>query len=647
MEDLDRHPRDRSAPLAHESPTTRAVRQATSRRAGDGARCWRGCSSRPTPGAAWPPPAVAVVLLGAVTRGASPSSPCAGLLWPFAAFSIGLYRSDQLATWASAVTEVPRGFVAVLLITWPLFGDRLVLALRRGGRLTFLTVAGIAGLRRSRPHRRPGRPAPRARPAPAHADPRLGHGRRPGRREAPQQRPVRPGSRSASSTTTSTTSAAPDLPWLGRFDDLDAIIEAQNIDRVIIAFSRASHEELLESIRACRDAGVAVDVVPRLFEFLDGVRALDQVGGLPLLSIGAPILDLRLDGREARASTSSARAALITVLSPLMLAIAIAIKVESRGPVFFRQPRAGRGNSSFQLIKFRSMYVDAEQRKTEIDELNEADDGVMFKIREDPRVTRVGRFMRRFSLDELPQLFNVLKGEMSLVGPRPLIFPETAALDEDWHLRRLELRPGLTGPWQVYGRSQSPFQEMVRFDYQYVAGWSLARDIEILLARSPRVLRGVAPTNAAASRSPTTTCLSSAGPSEPSPRSRPAGRRRRSPPCSTTRPRGRLRRARRAHLRLQRLGVSQRSFRYLLPSSRAPRGGCRSAGYDLVVSSSSAFAHGVRRRTGRVTSATATARSATPGTSASGRWPRAPRAARRRCARADRVRAGTLRRRSG
>jgi exopolysaccharide biosynthesis polyprenyl glycosylphosphotransferase len=258
---------------------------------------------------------------------------------------------------------------------------------------------------------------------------------------------------------------------------------------VIIAFTRASHEQLLESIRACRDAGVAVDVVPRLFEFLDGARALDQVGGLPLLSISAQNL--------TSASVAAKRAldvfgslALIALFSPVMVAAAIAIKLESRGPVFFRQPRAGRANSSFALIKFRSMYIDAEERKAEIERLNEAGDGVMFKIRRDPRVTRVGRALRRFSIDELPQLFNVLKGEMSLVGPRPLIFPETAALDENWHLRRLELRPGMTGPWQVYGRSQSPFQEMVRFDYQYVAGWSLARDIEILLATLPAVMSG-------------------------------------------------------------------------------------------------------------------------------------------------------------
>jgi lipopolysaccharide/colanic/teichoic acid biosynthesis glycosyltransferase len=135
------------------------------------------------------------------------------------------------------------------------------------------------------------------------------------------------------------------------------------------------------------------------------------------------------------------------------------------------------------------MYIDADQRKEDFNRMNEADDGVMFKIREDPRVTSVGRFIRRFSIDELPQLFNVLKGDMSLVGPRPLIFPEAEAL-ERWHLRRLELRPGITGPWQVYGRSQSPFQEMVRFDYQYVAGWSLARDVELLLETLPAVLSG-------------------------------------------------------------------------------------------------------------------------------------------------------------
>jgi exopolysaccharide biosynthesis polyprenyl glycosylphosphotransferase len=412
----------------------------------------------------------------------------AGLLWPLTAFSIGLYRSDQLNAWASAISEVPRGFVAVMLITWPLFGIGVLLGFERDVALTFLTVVAIAALGAvSRTVVRAG----------LHRAPEL------------RQRTLILGSGVVAGQVIKKLSnngqfglepvgmvddeihdvGTPDLPWMGRFEDLDKIIATQQIDRVIIAFSRASHEQLLESIRACRDAGVSIDVVPRLFEFLDGVSALDQVGGLPVLSIGAANLtSASMAAKRALDLLGSLCA--IALLSPLMIAIAIAIKLESRGPVFFRQPRAGRRRSSFQLIKFRSMYVDAEHRKREFESLNEAGDGVMFKIRKDPRVTRVGRFIRRYSLDELPQLFNVLMGEMSLVGPRPLIFPETDALEENWHLRRLELRPGLTGPWQIYGRSQSPFQEMVRFDYQYVAGWSLARDIEILLATLPAVLSG-------------------------------------------------------------------------------------------------------------------------------------------------------------
>ena len=433
---------------------------------------------------------IAVFSLGATTSPGAQIGYIAfsGLIWPLAAFSIGLYRGDQLAAWASAVSEVPRAVVALLLITWSLFGIASLLQLDHVVALTFLTIVAIAvlaGLARTGIR------------ASLHRAPEL------------RQRTLILGSGVVAGQVVDKLKAnaqfglvpvgivdddvhdvgTPDLPWLGRFDDLESIIDTAEVDRVIIAFSRASHEQLLESIRACRDAGVVIDIVPRLFEFLDGVRSLDQVGGLPLLSIGAARLtSVSMSAKRALDMIGSLLA--IVLLSPLMIAIAIAIKLESRGPVFFRQPRAGRSRSSFRLVKFRSMYIDAEQRKQELDSLNEADDGVMFKIREDPRVTRVGRFLRRYSLDELPQLFNVLRGEMSLVGPRPLIFPETAALDEHWHLRRLELRPGLTGPWQVYGRSQSPFQEMVRFDYQYVAGWSLARDIEILLETVPAVLSG-------------------------------------------------------------------------------------------------------------------------------------------------------------
>ena len=150
--------------------------------------------------------------------------------------------------------------------------------------------------------------------------------------------------------------------------------------------------------------------------------------------------------------------------------------------MLFTQPRSGRGGRFFKLYKFRSMHEGAT--------VEVRPDGAILKTREDERITRVGRLIRRFSLDEAPQLLNVLKGDMSLVGPRPLVLAEAQALTEDWQARRADLRPGLTGPWQVAGRSNIPFHDMIRFDYQYVAGWSLARDVEILIATLPVVLSG-------------------------------------------------------------------------------------------------------------------------------------------------------------
>ena len=410
------------------------------------------------------------------------------LLWTLVAFSIGLYRTDQLSSWASAVSEVPRGIVAIMLLTWPIYGLAALVGIKPAIGTAFVAVGAMAFFSGS------ARVVVRA---VLHRNPAL------------RQRTLILGSGVVAGQLVEKIKSndqfgldpvglvdnvihdigTPDLPSFGSFADLSEIIEMQSIDRVIIAFSRVSHEELLEAIRACRDAGIAVDVIPRLFEFLDGIRSLDQIGGLPLLSISVPVLAPAMVAAKRMLDVVGS-AALLLLFSPVMIATAIAIKIESRGPVFFRQPRAGRRNKSFNLIKFRSMYVDAEERKAGLDAMNESDDGVMFKIREDPRITKVGHFIRRFSIDELPQLFNVLRGEMSLVGPRPLIFRETAALEERWHLRRLELRPGITGPWQVYGRSDSPFQEMVRFDYQYVAGWSLARDIELLLATLPAVMSG-------------------------------------------------------------------------------------------------------------------------------------------------------------
>jgi len=171
-----------------------------------------------------------------------------------------------------------------------------------------------------------------------------------------------------------------------------------------------------------------------------------------------------------------------------MLLIALAIRLDSPGPVLFRQTRVGRGGRPFTLYKFRSMVAEAEMARASLAELNQAD-GPLFKIKDDPRCTRVGRILRRFSLDELPQFYNVLRGEMSLVGPRPAL-PEEVAQYQDWHKKRLEVTPGLTGLWQVRGRSELTFDEMMLLDIYYAENWSLGLDLRILLETIPKVLTG-------------------------------------------------------------------------------------------------------------------------------------------------------------
>jgi lipopolysaccharide/colanic/teichoic acid biosynthesis glycosyltransferase len=182
----------------------------------------------------------------------------------------------------------------------------------------------------------------------------------------------------------------------------------------------------------------------------------------------------------------------LVLLAPFLALVALAIKLDSRGPAFFRQVRMGARDQTFRIAKFRTMEVDAESRRGELAHLNvhaRGGDTRMFKVKDDPRMTRVGRVLRRYSLDELPQLWNVLKGEMSLVGPRPLPLEEDQHVGS-WARRRLDLRPGITGPWQVLGRSDIPFEEMVKLDYLYVTGWSLGHDLK-LLARTIPVLFSV------------------------------------------------------------------------------------------------------------------------------------------------------------
>jgi lipopolysaccharide/colanic/teichoic acid biosynthesis glycosyltransferase len=176
----------------------------------------------------------------------------------------------------------------------------------------------------------------------------------------------------------------------------------------------------------------------------------------------------------------------LLALAPLIAIISLAIKLDSPGPIFYGQPRIGKNGRQFRMFKFRSMVIGADTQLAELRDHNEAS-GPLFKMRRDPRVTRVGRFIRRWSLDELPQLFNVLRGEMSLVGPRPPVPLEVAAY-EDWQLGRLRAVPGITGLWQVSGRSDVPFHDMVRLDLHYIRNWSLALDVEILLRTIPAVL---------------------------------------------------------------------------------------------------------------------------------------------------------------
>ena len=282
-----------------------------------------------------------------------------------------------------------------------------------------------------------------------------------------------------------------ELTILGGQLELRKIVRTLDIDRVVIAFSNEGHTTTVDLIRSLKDLGVQIDIVPRFFDVVGPGIGMHTVEGLPLLGISPPRLShsSRLLKRSMDILVSAPG---LIVLAPVLVVIALAIKLESPGPVFFRQVRMGRKSERFRIWKFRTMSANAEKQKSALAHLNmhaqDGGDSRMFKIPDDPRITRVGGFLRRYSLDELPQLINVLQGEMSLVGPRPLI------LDEDQHVRewareRLNLKPGITGPWQVLGRSDIPFAEMVRLDYLYVTGWSLFRDFGLIFRTIPAVLR--------------------------------------------------------------------------------------------------------------------------------------------------------------
>jgi len=281
------------------------------------------------------------------------------------------------------------------------------------------------------------------------------------------------------------------LTLLGRPEDLPELVRVYDVERVVIAFSNDSHDELLQLIRSLKGLSVQIDIVPRLFEILGPGVEIHTVEGLPL--VGLPQVKLSRSSRLLKRTLDVALSGLtLLALAPLFGVIALRIKLDSPGPVFFRQQRMGFRDKPFGMFKFRTMVADADARRQEVAHLNmHASNGDvrMLKIPDDPRITKFGKKLRRYSLDEVPQLINVFIGDMSLVGPRPLPLDEDE-LVEDWGRHRLTLKPGMTGLWQVSGRSSIPFGEMLNLDYLYVSGWSLWGDLRLIARTIPAVFRG-------------------------------------------------------------------------------------------------------------------------------------------------------------
>lgn len=275
------------------------------------------------------------------------------------------------------------------------------------------------------------------------------------------------------------------LRSLGTLDEIERVLADNRLDEVIIADPDFPQQQAVELVDRCHQKGVRVRVAPSTMEIL--IHRAEFVPGqsVPLFELKPPVFD-GIDFAVKRAFDVVLSVLILLALSPLLLGIALAVFATSRGPVLYRSVRPGIGGLPFSCLKFRTMHHDADQRQADLESLNEAR-GALFKIREDPRMTRVGRFLRKYSLDELPQLANVVRGEMSLVGPRPLPQRDYDRL-EDWHKKRYLVLPGITGLWQVSGRSELDFDDLVRLDFLYLERWSPFLDLSILLKTIPAVL---------------------------------------------------------------------------------------------------------------------------------------------------------------
>jgi exopolysaccharide biosynthesis polyprenyl glycosylphosphotransferase len=275
------------------------------------------------------------------------------------------------------------------------------------------------------------------------------------------------------------------LPVLGSISTLPVLVEEHDVDRVIVVPSSSETERVLDAVRLVKSLGIKISVIPRLFEVVGSSVEFEDLDGIPIL--GVRDQGLTRSSLVLKRGFDLVGASLgLLLLSPVLALIAVSIKASSSGPVLFRQPRIGRKGELFDMLKFRTMVDGADELKEELWPRNEAGEG-LFKISDDPRLTRVGQLLRPLSLDELPQLWNVLLGHMSLVGPRPLV-PDEDSRIEGWRRVRLHLPPGMTGFWQILGSSRIPVEQMVKLDYFYGANWSLWLDVKILIKTVPYLL---------------------------------------------------------------------------------------------------------------------------------------------------------------
>jgi exopolysaccharide biosynthesis polyprenyl glycosylphosphotransferase len=275
------------------------------------------------------------------------------------------------------------------------------------------------------------------------------------------------------------------LPVLGQVGDLRSILEQHEVDELIVTDSDFTERELLEMVDLAHRSGVQVRLAPKTTELLVQRASYVPGQGVPLFELRPPVF-VGADWVLKRGFDLVVSLLIVALGLPVWLAIAIAIKLSSPGPVFFRDRRIGLNEHEFGMLKFRTMYAGAREQQAELERENEAD-GALFKIRADPRVTRIGRLLRRFSLDEAPNVWNVLRGEMSLVGPRPLPIRDFSLL-EPWHRKRYMVLPGMTGLWQISGRSSLGFDDLVRLDFYYLDNWSIWLDISILAKTIPAVI---------------------------------------------------------------------------------------------------------------------------------------------------------------